>query len=64
MAGFDPSSLTITVADTVSFDNYIDVIETDPHNVVADDGSFRCARGCDGEAGSRRNAASRFGLQR
>jgi plastocyanin len=48
---FDPSPLTIAVGDTVRFYSYIDVIDTGSHNVVADDGSFRCARGCDGEGG-------------
>jgi plastocyanin len=49
--GFYPSSLTITVGDSVLFSSYIDVIDTGPHNVVADDGSFRCAAGCDGGEG-------------
>jgi plastocyanin len=49
--GFYPSSLTITVGDSVSFESYIDVVTTGYHNVVADDGSFRCASGCDGEGG-------------
>ncbi len=43
---FVPSSLTIHVGDTVTFTN-----EGGFHNVAADDGSFRCARGCDGVAG-------------
>ena len=44
--------LTINVGDTVTFFIYGDVGDTgQPHNVVADDGSFRCARGCDGSGG-------------
>ena len=48
---FDPAQLTISVGDRVTFYIYRDVVETGPHNVVADDGSFRCARGCDGQGG-------------
>jgi plastocyanin len=49
---FVPSPLTINVGDTVRFYIYGDAGDTGaPHNVVADDGSFRCARGCDGEGG-------------
>jgi plastocyanin len=43
---FVPSSLTIHVGDTVTFTNAGGF-----HNVAADDGSFRCARGCDGVNG-------------
>ena len=46
---FYPYSLTIGAGDTVAFSNDVDAL---PHNVVADDGSFRCARGCDGEGGN------------
>lgn len=38
---FAPSDLTIRVGDTVTFVN-----AGGTHNVVADDGSFRCAAGC------------------
>ena len=48
---FSPSQLTIHVGDTVEFLGYADSNSTGDHNVVADDGSFRCARGCDGEGG-------------
>jgi len=51
---FVPSPLTISPGDSVTFYIYGDAGEPDPglpHNVVADDGSFRCARGCDGEGG-------------
>ena len=46
---FGPNSVTIATGDTVVFDEYADTVITGPHNVVADDGSFRCARGCDGD---------------
>jgi plastocyanin len=48
---FWPQSRSIAVGDTVNFIYWADSITTGPHNVVADDGSFRCARGCDGEGG-------------
>jgi plastocyanin len=48
---FAPDALTIGVGDSVTFGVYADLIDTGPHNVVADDGSFRCARGCDGAGG-------------
>ena len=41
---YRPQTLTITAGDTVTFVNFGGF-----HNVVADDGSFRCARGCDGD---------------
>jgi plastocyanin len=50
-ACFTPAVLTINVGDSVHFYQYADTLFTGPHNVVADDGSFRCARGCDGEGG-------------
>lgn len=52
--GFAPQTLTINVGDSVTFTNKGGV-----HNVVADDGSFRCARGCDGDGkGGNGNATS------
>ena len=49
---FYPEQLTIDQGDTVTFYEYAETsLWTDRHNVVADDGSFRCARGCDGEGG-------------
>jgi len=52
--GFSPQTLTINVGDSVTFTNKGGV-----HNVVADDGSFRCARGCDGDGkGGNGNATS------
>ena len=35
----------------MQFYQYAENFFTGAHNVVADDGSFRCARGCDGEGG-------------
>ena len=46
---FWPQTLIISVGQTVAFVYYADSTPTGLHNVVADDGSFRCARGCDGE---------------
>jgi len=48
---FTPAVLTISVGDSVHFYQYAETLFTGSHNVVADDGSFRCARGCDGEGG-------------
>lgn len=44
---FSPASLTINAGDTVTFRN-----NGGNHNVTADDGSFRCANGCDGQGGN------------
>jgi plastocyanin len=43
---FSPALLSATVGDTVTFVN-----RGGFHNVAADDGSFRCAQGCDGSGG-------------
>src|SRR5215471_18762546 len=51
-ACFSPAVLAINIGDSVQFYNYADIAFTGLHNVVADDGSFRCARGCDGEGGN------------
>jgi plastocyanin len=50
-ACFSPAVLTIDVGDSVHFYQYADTMFSGAHNVVADDGSFRCALGCDGEGG-------------
>jgi plastocyanin len=50
-ACFSPLTLPIAVGDSVTFYVYFDGGDTGPHNVVADDGSFRCALGCDGQGG-------------
>ena len=44
---FTPAAITINVGDRVTFIN-----KGGLHNVVADDNSFRCARGCDGSGGN------------
>ena len=44
MLSYSPKNLTINVGDTVTWTN-----AGGPHNVHADDGSFRCAQGCDGD---------------
>ena len=47
---FWPTPLTINPGDSVQFFVY-GFGDSQSHNVVADDGSFRCAIGCDGEGG-------------
>jgi plastocyanin len=44
---FSPANLTIQVGDTVTWRN-----TSGNHNVEADDGSFRCANGCDATGGN------------
>jgi hypothetical protein len=50
---FLPNPLVINVGDTVGFALELgpDLFPS-PHNVVANDGSFRCASGCDGAGGN------------
>lgn len=51
---FTPAAITIHIGDRVTFIN-----KGGFHNAVADDGSFRCARGCDGDGkGGNGNASS------
>jgi plastocyanin len=50
---FVPQTLTIHTGDVVKFVNAGGF-----HNVVADDGSFRCARGCDGDGNGGAGGAS------
>ena len=51
---FAPQTVTIDPGDTVTFVN-----RGGTHNAVADDGSFRCARGCDGDGkGGNGNASN------
>jgi len=52
-AAFNPQTLSIRPGDTVTFVN-----KGGYHNVVADDGSFRCAHGCDGQPGGYGSASS------
>ena len=50
---FSPQFLTIAAGDSVTFLN-----RGGNHNVVADDGSFRCAHGCDGDGHGGNGSAS------
>jgi plastocyanin len=63
---FQPDALTIAVGDYVTFWVSASFINTGPHNVVADDGSFRCALGCDGAGGdgTPRDVTSRWSFTR
>lgn len=57
---FTPSTLTIELGDTVTWRN-----ASGFHNVVADDGSFRCANGCDGDGeGGNGNVAGNWSFTR
>jgi plastocyanin len=53
---FNPPAVTIDPGDTVTFVNAGGA----PHNVDADDGSFRCANGCDGAGGDGSPSASNW----
>jgi len=44
---FDPATITINAGDSVTWTNSSPYM----HNVYADDGSFRCAHGCDDQGG-------------
>jgi plastocyanin len=50
---YTPATLTIAVGDTVKFTNRGGL-----HNVKANDNSFRCAHGCDGDGHGGNGAAS------
>lgn len=50
---FSPAIINVNVGDTVAFVN-----KGGYHNAVADDGSFRCARGCDGDGKGGSGSAS------
>lgn len=45
---FDPANITIKVGDSVTWTNSSGLT----HNVYAEDGSFRCANGCDDQGGN------------
>ncbi|HSE13341.1 MAG TPA: plastocyanin/azurin family copper-binding protein [Rudaea sp.] len=47
---FNPANITINVGDSVTFNNLGGIAVA--HNVHADDDSFRCANGCDGQGGN------------
>jgi len=50
---FSPQTITVNVGDSITFVN-----KGGLHNAVADDGSFRCARGCDGDGRNGNGNAS------
>lgn len=56
---FVPDDLAIQAGDSVTWTN-----EGMNHNVVADDGSFRCANGCDGEGGDGDTASNAWSFTR
>jgi len=56
---FMPSSLTIHVGDSVTWH-----ADGGFHNVAADDGSFRCAQGCDGAGGDGSPSATTWSFTR
>jgi len=58
---FSPVPVTINAGESVTF-TYAG--GTMPHNVVADDGSFRCAKGCDGSGGNGNATSSAFAFTR
>lgn len=51
---FTPTPVTIVAGDTVTWNN----VGGGFHNVVADDASFRCADGCDGDIGGDGDAST------
>jgi plastocyanin len=53
MNQFSPQTITIDPGDSVTFIN-----KGGFHNAVADDGSFRCAQGCDGVGNGNGGASS------
>jgi plastocyanin len=50
---FTPQTISISAGDTITFIN-----KGGLHNAKADDGSFRCAQGCDGDGHSGSGASS------
>ena len=54
---FSPSTVTIVPGGTVTFVNL-----GGEHNVTADDGSFRCANGCDGSGGNGNPATNAWSV--
>ncbi|MGH9456903.1 MAG: plastocyanin/azurin family copper-binding protein [Thermoanaerobaculia bacterium] len=53
---FSPATLTIQEGDSVTWTNFGNM----PHNVRANDGSFRCANGCDGQGGNGTASAAQW----
>ena len=54
---FSPSTVTIAAGGTVTFVNL-----GGEHNVTANDGSFRCANGCDGSGGNGNPATNAWNV--
>jgi plastocyanin len=59
---FSPRNLTINVGDSVTWQSAGGGLHA--HNVVANNGSFRCAAGCDGEGGSGTPSAAPWTVTR
>lgn len=57
---FAPRDLTIAPGDTVTWTNMGSL----SHNVAADNGSFRCANGCDGQGGNGSPASNGWSFTR
>jgi len=55
---FNPSQITINAGDTVTFTNLGGTSAM--HNVIADDGTFRCANGCDATGGNGAPASNEW----
>ena len=58
---FSPSTVTINKGESVTF-TYSG--GTMPHNVAANDGSFRCAKGCDDTGGNGNATSAAFSFTR
>jgi plastocyanin len=58
---FSPATVTINAGESVTF-TYAG--GNMPHNVAADDGSFRCAKGCDGAGGNGNATSAAFSFTR
>ena len=58
---FSPATLTIDAGDSVTF-TYAG--GNMPHNVVANDGTFRCAKGCDDSGGNGNATGAAFSFTR
>jgi plastocyanin len=59
---FSPRNVTINVGDSVTWTSAGGGLHA--HNVVANNGSFRCAAGCDGEGGNGNPSAAAWSVTR